>query len=205
MASVTRRTRRKAPEDRATIHETLTTAMERLLAHGHSFTSLSVAVLAAEAGIGRSTFYTHFRDKGHLVHHLMQAVAAEIVLAGDPWFSSPETGTRDDLRKAIAGIAGVYRRHYAVMAAVLETASYDAEVKKLFDDMMTKLCATSRTMLKRLQASGQAPAQLGDETADALTWMVERCCHQVLQTRSTTKREKVIDSLTTIIWRTFIG
>jgi len=206
MVSVTRRTRQKTPPSTtASVEDAVVAAMEKLLTQGSSFTSLSVENLAAAAGIGRSTFYTHFRDKGQLVQRLMQRVTIEIVAAAGRWFEAPEFATKQDLRAAVQGIADVYENHYAVMAAVVETSSYDADVKQLFGDMMAGLTAQSRFALQRLKAAGRSRPDLPVETADVLTWMVERAAHQLLHKRSAAKRTRIIDSLTEVIWSTFVN
>jgi hypothetical protein len=46
--------------------------------------------------------------------------------------------------------------------------------------------------------SGQTPPNPG-RVAEALTWMIERCCHQVA--RDPDARQEIADSMAEIIWR----
>lgn len=200
MTSVTRRRRSRGTEPRIGTEEAIVAAMERLLAQGNSFTSVSVEELAQEAGISRSTFYMHFRDKGELVRRLMNHVTAELVGALAVWFESPQGNDRNRLLAAIRGVAQAYEKHRAIMHAIVETTAYDADVARLFQEMLARLAGEARNLVKRAQRKGLADAELPLEVADALTWMVERCCHQLLAAKRPAQRERVIEAMVHIIW-----
>lgn len=198
MRSVTRRTGERGRDRRAIMEDTLQQAMERLLEKGHSFTQVSVEQLAAEAGISRATFYLHFRDKGELVARLMARVTTQIIDAAS--LGSPETVSYEELRKTVRAVVNAYRRHYAVMAAIVETAAYDEQVDALFQAMMEQLVDVNRRALQRLKQAKLKPADLPPQVADVITWAFERSCHQLLRGRKPAQVRAVVDSLTHIIW-----
>lgn len=198
MASVTRRRSDRDKDRRTAMQERLQQAMERLLQDGSSFTQVSVEQLAAEAGISRATFYLHFRDKGELVARLMARVTAEIIDAAV--LESPETVTREALKASIRAVLKVYQRHYAVMAAIVETSAYDEQVGELFHQMMEQLVEVNRRALQRLKQAGRRPAELPIQVADVITWAFERSCHQLTRARKPAQIAAVTEALTHVIW-----
>lgn len=205
MSSITRRRRSKGPDTRSAVEDVIVGAMERLLAGGRNFTSVSVEELAQEAGISRSTFYMHFRDKAELVRRLMKHVTRELLEAAAVWLESPQVADRARLRAALRQVAEVYDKHRAIMLAVAETAAYDPDVAAMFRETMDRFAGDMRAALKRAQREGQADVKLTPEVADALVWMVERCCHQLLGVRKPAQRERMIDAFTVIVWNTMFG
>jgi AcrR family transcriptional regulator len=198
MASVTRRTGTRGKAQRSSVEENLERALARLVGKGSSFTQLSVEALAAEAGIARATFYLHFRDKGELVAKLMQRVTEEITAAAR--LESPETATREDLRATVAAVVALYRRHYALMAAIVETAAYDPEVERLFQAMMRTLVEVNRKALVRRRQAGLVAHDVPALTPDVVTWAFERACHQLVRSRKAAQAEALVDALTHILW-----
>ena len=198
MASVTRRTGARGKAQRRSVEDNLERALARLVDGGASFTQLSVEALAAEAGIARATFYLHFRDKGELVAKLMQRVTEEITAAAR--LDAPETATRDDLRATVAAVVALYRRHYAVMAAIVETAAYDPQVARLFQAMMRTLIEVNRKALVRRRAAGLVADDVPALTPDVVTWAFERACHQLIRVRRRAQVEALVEALTHIVW-----
>lgn len=198
MPSVTRRTGARGSGRRGTVEENLQRAMERLLEKGHNFTQVSVEQLAAEAGIARGTFYLHFRDKGELVAKLMARVTQAITEAAR--LESPETAQRADVRATVKAVVSLYREHYAVMAAIVETAAYDPEVERLFQAMMATLVEVNRKAMSRRRQAGLLGANVPPLTPDVVTWAFERACHQLILGRKPAQVEALVESLTHIIW-----
>lgn len=198
MRSVTRRTGERGSDRRMAVEESLQGAMERLLEKGSSFTQVSVEQLATEAGISRATFYLHFRDKGELVARLMARVTAEIIAAST--LDSPETVTREALKKTVKAVVTAYHRHYAVMAAIVETAAYDEQVELLFREMMDQLVDVNRRALQRLKQAGRIPDDVVPQVAEVITWAFERSCHQLLRSRKPAQVNAASEALTHVIW-----
>ena len=183
----------------ANVEELLIGAMERLVAAGQSFTSVSVEELAREAGIARSTFYLHFRDKGELVQGLMQRVMTEVLDAMGVWLSQPQLASRADLRVAISGVVHAYQKHRAVMLAAVETAAYDPAVASIFYDKMNHMAQLTRLAVEGVARGKGATAPL-PEVSDILVWAHERCCHQLLGNKKPEQVERIIDALVHVSW-----
>src|SRR5689334_4756637 len=107
MPSVTRRAS-DGTNRRAVVEAKILKATEQLLVGGASFTGLGVQRLAAEAGIPRSTFYLHFRDKTELLLRLIDTLA---------------DGAFDLISSASPADGGDDRGHGAVCALLPGTAA----------------------------------------------------------------------------------
>lgn len=201
MSSITRRRRSKGPDTRNAVEDAIIDAMGRLFAGGHSFTAVSVEELASEAGIARSTFYLHFHDKSELVRRLMKRVTQELLDATNVWFESEHPEFIANLEQSLRGIAHVYLKNHAIMQAITETAAYDAEIANMFRETMSNLAANTRAVVKRGQQHGWVGRDVTPEVADALTWMVERCCIQLLTAQKPAQRERMISALTHVASR----
>jgi AcrR family transcriptional regulator len=199
MPSITRRTKPRAPVPAANVEDLLIGAMERLVDAGQSFTSVSVEELAREAGIARSTFYLHFRDKGELVQGLMRRVMTEMLDAMNVWLSRPQRASRDDLHAAVSGVVSAYQKHRAVMMAVVETAAYDPEVARIFNDTINHMAQQMRHAVEGMAPAKSATALLAD-VSDILVWALERCCYQLLGSKTPEQVERFIDAMVHVGW-----
>lgn len=172
-----RRVRSRDPEKTSsTVEDRLLLAIERLLGGGTSFAALTVDQLAREAGIGRATFYLHFKDKGQLVHRLMGKLTAEVVASAGAWFRDGSDVDRHSMQLALRGIVGTFKRHQAVLSAIAATAPSDPAVAAAHQQMMDELCRLSRKAIAQVRRKGQATAAATPELADLLTWSIELYC-----------------------------
>lgn len=181
MPSRTKRVRQRPLPDSGQqdprVEERLLAAIERLLEDGHKFAALTVEQLAREAGIGRATFYLHFRDKGELVHRLMRRLTAEVIGNAGVWFGgSGGEIDRRSMQLALHGIVSTFKKHQAVLAAVADTAPFDASVAAAHAQMMDELCRLSRKAISQIKRDGRATAAAGPDLADLLTWFLELYC-----------------------------
>jgi TetR/AcrR family transcriptional regulator, ethionamide resistance regulator len=170
------RRRRAAAERPASLDDRLLDAIARLLDGGTRFAALPVEQLAREAGIGRATFYLHFRDKTDLVARLMQRLTAEVALSAGDWFRDSGEVDERTMRQALFGIIGTFKRHQAVLAAVADTAPHDPVIAQAHADMMQALCALSRRAVRQVQRSGRGTAVDPAALADLLTHLIELYC-----------------------------
>jgi len=201
----TRRRRATPAADRPRIEDKLLAAMEKLLAKGGGFSSVSIEQLMAAAGLARATFYLHFRDKGELLTRLMERVRQEIVVSAGLWFQHAELAQREDMRRALVGILGVYRKHHVIIDAVVETASRDAQVARLWRETMEGLCAESRSAVLALRQAGRASEAATPLLADLLTWSVNHCALQYGRRLRGAQLEKLADALTHICWNAIVS
>lgn len=201
MPSVTRKEPSTRERRRAEIEQQLLEATERLMADGFAFTELSVDRLATEAGISRATFYIYFEDKRQLLLRLTRQVFAELAAAAALWWDVAERRNPGDARLAVGQIVATYRRHQAVITAMIEMATYDTVVAQTYQELMNDVAATGRRALERGIAAGAIPPVTSPETASALTWMVERVCHQMVRYAPPEDDDRFVEVLAEIAWR----
>lgn len=155
MPSITRRA--SDPARRASIENQILAATERLLAEGASFTALGVQRIAAEAGVARSTFYTHFRDKSELLVRLVNTLRTTGYDIATTW--TPADGL-DTLIEVFQRIVGVYREYAAVLSALNEVAAYDANVREVWTLGHNRFVDFGVRVLAAAQATGDLPADM---------------------------------------------
>lgn len=191
---------------RAELGRRLLEATEQLMgadAEPRSFTDLSVNALASAAGISRATFYVYFEDKGQLLQALAEEVAEGFRTVAQRWWDTTERPSHDDLHGAIADTVALHRQHRAVIWAILEMSSYDAAIAAFYDQLMASLIDGYTEAIEQAQAAGAIGALPARPTATALTWMIERCCHQTARAADPAADDAaLVDALTEIVWRT---
>jgi len=161
MASTTRRASAGA-DRRAVVEAQILAATERLLAAGESFTELGVQRLAAEAGVARSTFYLHFRDKTELLLKLTATlVGPALALIGA---APPEAG-REGMVQAMDEVIRYYRERRHLLAAVLEVTAYDPGVRAMWEAELQLFTDQAAEWLRVEQAAGRTAPDLEPATA----------------------------------------
>ena len=203
MPSITRNTQSSRAQRREEIRDRLRTAAEELMASDESYTELSVERIVREAGISRATFYVYFEDKGDLLRALAEDFIDRILEAASTWWELPADATKKDLRNAMQAIFDAYIPHKVVMAAVVEVASYDAALRELFGELLSRTIAGVAAHIETGQAEGYVERGLDPErTAAWLTWMAERGLYQLVAPASGTAIERLLDAITDITWNT---
>jgi AcrR family transcriptional regulator len=200
MPSVTRSARQGGRDSRKASEEALLRATERLLGAGHRFTELSVEQLATAAGTSRSTFYVYFRDKGDLIGRLTMRVADELVGAFDRWRSVAAEASIEDLREATVSMLGVYQQHQVVLAALVETATYDPEAAAVFNRTMAEFSLKTGSAIDVVREAGRARPDLPEGLAEVLTLMVERSCYLLARGADEERRARLADVVTHVFW-----
>lgn len=203
MPSITRTSQSSRAQRREEIRDRLRIAAEDLMAEGESYTELSVERIVREAGISRATFYVYFEDKGDLLRALAEDFMDRILEAAAAWWSLPKDATHADLRTAMRAIVDAYQPHKVVMAAVVEVASYDAGLRELFGDLLTKTITAVAQHIATGQEEGYVEAGLDPQrTAAWLTWMAERGLYQLVAPANGAALERLLDAMTDITWNT---
>jgi AcrR family transcriptional regulator len=167
MPSITRR-RAVDPDRRASVEAQILATTERLLAGGASFTELGVQRIAAEAGVARSTFYTHFRDKSELLVRLantMQDTAFDIVRT---WRPTGPGGGLDGLIEVFVQVIAIYREYASVLTAVNEVSSYDATVRDLWGARTNRFVDLAAQFVIAEQEAGRTSASVDAVVAGRL-------------------------------------
>jgi AcrR family transcriptional regulator len=183
---------------RAATREDLLEATKRLLAEGAPLASLSVERICSEAGIVRSTFYLHFRDKYDLIEQLAAEQQAWIEAAGQSAMSDPEM-TRATVRRILGSVVDHWAENHAVLAAIIELAEYDPRMREAWRRMIHNMAGVASTVFGlQWRSAGTEPAY-PVMVSEVLCWMAERSCHEIA--RDPSRREALADSLAEVIWR----
>lgn len=186
---------------REKIESQLLEAAERLMRAGASFTELSVDRLATDAGISRASFYIYFEDKGDLLRRLAGRVFGELSDAARIWWEGADRRDPRDVELALGRIIDGYRRHQALITALNEMSGYDESVAAIYRELLTDITAGLTGVIVRGQADGTIRADLpAESTASALTWMVERACHQNLPYKPREYDAELASTLAQITW-----
>jgi AcrR family transcriptional regulator len=177
-------------------------AVERLLGHA-TYAEISVEQIAEEAGISRSSFYNYFEDKGDLLRVLTEDVVGELIEAARAWWDLPASASKAEVRAALSGLVDVYRRHELLMAAVVETTTYDDRVRERFGAMMRTAADGVATHIRAGQKDGVVHPDLDAERVAAwLTWMTERGLLTLVAGSDAAAGTRLLDALTEIVWNT---
>jgi len=195
MPSVTRRTPAAARPPAAPAR--LIEATERLLASGTPYIGLSVEQLCSEAGVARSTFYVHFRDKGELVIRVAERMLVQLAAAAEAWWI-PGT-SRPELLEATRRLVGVYARHRAVFVALTETAAYDAELRELQEAMVDRHAEPLTKLIEEGKRDGAVRDLHARETVVALVGMVQGACAR-LAGDDEAELDRLAEAITAIAW-----
>jgi AcrR family transcriptional regulator len=201
MPSITRR----AQSDRAGRAQAMRARMldtvEGLLRQGESFTELSVERIVREVGISRSTFYVYFEDKGHLLRELTDEVFEQMLSASRSWWANLPEANYDVLEREITELIEVYRAHAILMAAIVDTSTYDPEVRAEFHKLIVGGQVELAEQIRRGQAAGTVRAELDPErTAGWLAWMVEHGLHELVRDSDEKESRELGRALSRILW-----
>jgi TetR/AcrR family transcriptional regulator, ethionamide resistance regulator len=174
-------------------------AFRRLLEDGSSVAHLSVDKIVAEAGVSRSTFYVHFPDKRELVIRLAEEDLHDWREVAEPVLADPRAD-RAAVERIVREIIAGFRDHAVVARGLVELTGYDDEALGAWREVIGGVGVLVENHLRaRWSLSGAA----GDPelTGQAIAWMFERFCHQVLLTRDPAEDERAIAALTEATWR----
>ncbi|GAA0602716.1 TetR/AcrR family transcriptional regulator [Sporichthya brevicatena] len=186
--------RRTGPATRSDLLE----ATKRLLAGGAPVATLRVDQIVAEAGMGRATFYLHFKDKSELMAALAEDQVAWRDQIGAEVLADPEL-TRESVHLLMRTIVGQWAENWGVLAAIIEVAEYDTAMATIWKTAMGEVTekAAEQFRLRWENQPGDSPDP--DMIAELFTWMFERSCHQLL--RDPSRADSVAAGMTDIIWR----
>lgn len=188
-------------ERRVEFRRRLLEATEELLRGGASFTELGVERLAVAAGSSRPTFYVYFKGKTELLAEFAEQVLADVAGAlGRLWQQGAAPIDALQMLDAVRDVIAAFRRHQLVLAAIAEVASYTAEIDEAFRGQIERNADYTREFLEREQAQGRVRDIDLEQTARVITWMVERCCAQMLREPPGAADDRLAIALTEMIW-----
>lgn len=195
MATLSRRERTEAT--RQATQASLVDATVALLEAGTPFADLGVEQIARAAGVSRPTFYAYFVDKRALVMHLGAEFQTQLAVVADPWLE----GRTDDLPRTLTEVLELFRDHRAAVSAVIEAATYDAEVATFWRALHDRFLAFAERRI-RAHDPGLAPER-AHARAFALVWMTERTITEQLAAHAVDETA-LLDELTRF-WSQALG
>lgn len=174
----------------------------RLLDRGAPLAAVTISDIVREAGVVRTTFYAHFKDRTELVTALAAEQLQWIVSAGQ---TGQETAADPDLsyptvRRAVEQLVHGWVQRRVVLSAIIETAEHDPAVHELWRQGIHHVAAIAAGLFAtHWDAHPDRRPPAPEKVAETLTWMIERSCHQI--TQDTSEVETVVDALAEVIWR----
>ena len=179
-------------------------ATEALLAEGTSYPELNIERIAKRAGISRTAFYFYFRDKRELLMRLTEDVTHRLYAESDIWFSG-EGEPIEELGRAVRNVGALYRAHGDVLRAIVDAASADEEVARLWHAVIDRFVDATQRRIEEERAAGRPGAGEPRATAFALCWMTERTFHQQFVLGEPLPRDQLVAALTAIWVGTVYG
>jgi TetR/AcrR family transcriptional regulator, ethionamide resistance regulator len=181
--------RRRRDEVRAQV---IRSALE--LTEQGPFRDLTVDEITKSAGLSRSAFYTHFRDKHDLLLRGLEEIAEELYRMADRWWHG-EGPPAERVRIAIDGVVSVYAKHAGVLRIATEVSTYDEDVRDVWLAIAQRFIEATSEHIYTEQAAGLIPASLDPQaTSECLVWMIDRCCYIYLA-RDERKPAQVVDAI----------
>src|SRR3954471_11291722 len=193
------RRRRRTPE----VAEAEIVAAAEALLRERSFRELTVDEVMRRTDLARPSFYVSFRDRHHLMLKVVEHIGAELRTMSQRWYTGSGDGPAQ-AREAMEGFVEVYAQHGAVLRALADAAADDPEVERVYSGLVQSFVdVTARHIEKEIEAGRMLPLD-AKETARALVWMMERYLNRSMG-HERTKRELVVETLTTIWTRVLYG
>lgn len=200
MPSVTRKSRTARDERRAAVERQVLEAVERLLVEGESFTALPIGRIAEEAGMARTTFYGHFRDKPTLLMRVTATTTRELFAATRAWVRDDES-TLEQLREVLMGVIGGYREHGPLLLALGEVAGYEPEVAAFWRETMEVFESLLGERLERDRRAGRISKELdASTTATFIAWGLERTFSMHLDAKLEAEDERFAAGVAAAMW-----
>jgi AcrR family transcriptional regulator len=194
---------RSQPERRRLLSRHFIAVIEPLLEAGEPYAELSVERIIKAGNIARSTFYAYFDDKGDLLSAMAEDVIGDLFEAGRTWWAFPHDGSKADLRAALTPALTTHRAHHTILGAVAEAAAYDSRARERYNLLIDEVVANLTEHIRRGQRQGSACPDLDPKrTAQWLIWMHERGLYQLVSPADEREAEKLLATLTDIVWRT---
>ncbi len=205
MPSITVRASEAASRREAVAHKVLD-AVERLLAEGSSFTELSIKAIADEAGMGRSTFYSHFADKTELLMRLAESATTNMFAETNRWLASTNKTEIGTLPDSIERIIAEYREHQHVFAALLAATGYDPEIEEFWHGHIQQLALSGTETLNRARATRHLGPDVDiEQTATMIAWSLERTVSMHSAHRPQSEDQTLATTIARVIWLAIFG
>jgi TetR/AcrR family transcriptional regulator, ethionamide resistance regulator len=188
------------------ITERLLPVVEQKLTEDGSYVNLRLDQILQEALLSRSTFYRYFRDKNELLLALIDPVLDDVRVAATRPLDRTSAPTCEELRTDLRRNFDIYRPHIPLLNALVEMSYSDPQIRAHFDQGFAGVHETiSRQIAYGQDAGFIRPDIRAPQTAAWITWMAERGMTQLVPSADTAERDRLADSLATMVWYTLYG
>lgn len=141
------------------------------------FREVTVAQIATAAGISRSAFYLHYRDKHELLLDATDELGGELDRMAEGWWSA-DGPPAERVRAGVARLVSLYAENAELLSLLTEVSTYDDEVASGWRALFERLIEAGEAHVRDEQRAGLIPAAVQPRhTVEALVWMTERCCY----------------------------
>jgi AcrR family transcriptional regulator len=182
-------------------YDAVLAGLQQALIEGATLNQLSVGELATRAGISRSRYYAHFRDKGEFLCAWLADVRAELDTVWAAWTDLGPNPTMEELRGALSILIAAYHPHALMMAALFDAAVYDDSVHHELSRLTDQHVAALTRHIERGQRQGWIDREpLAGPTAAWLAWMAERAQHKILRGASGPETARHVDAFCHVVW-----
>ena len=203
--SVSGRRARRGPAPPGDIEQAVCEAAERLLA-SERLADLSVAQILREAHVSRASFYFYFASKSAVLARLAERVIGEVYAATQTWLHRAEgEAPRAALEGAMRSALALWRRHDAVLRAIVETWHTSPEIGDVWERLIGRFTQAAAEQIERERAAAVAPAEgpAAHTLAAALVWMTERSLYVAISSGEPdfADDDALVGTLTDVWWR----
>ena len=168
------------------------------------FRELTVDELMRRTGLSRPSFYVYFRDRHELVLRVVEHIGGELFAMSERWYQGTGAGPAL-VREAIDGVVGVFAAHGPVLRALADAAPDDPRVEAAYLALLQRFVDATARHIEAEMAAGRILPLDAEQTATALTWMMERYLQLSLGRTPSRPVEEVAGVLTTIWSRVLYG
>jgi|SRR6476619_3451958 len=192
---------RQAQEARkADAEKRILDAVAALVAEGQTFADVSVTQIAERAGLSRSAFYSHFRDKRAVVLQLTEVVTSRIVAEAARW-ESAELQLPGGLPEVMRWVTHFFAEEADVLRALTESAQYDEVMGKWWHDHLTTIIYAVKSRIEREQSEGHIQGLQPNLAASSIVWMVQQVCYQEIVVLGRLTPDELAEELAVLVGR----
>lgn len=166
---------------------------------------LNVTAVMRRAGISRTAFYRQFDDVYEVVSAILEATGGALLEASGEWFRG-SIGSPEVIHGNLLSFARVFERHGPMLESISVAASFDADIRTLWDQLVDGFCQATEEAIRRDQEAGAIDTALdAGQAAEALTFMGEQTSIRLMGHRQAGTPDDYADLLTPIWTRTLFG